>query len=240
MTADEIAQKHYDDVSQAVRNVPGVVIANSSANGQNYNSNKLYINGSNKVVLLVDGVRMNTNGLTTGSAVTLAQRVNMNSIERIEVLKGSASTLYGSDAQGGVINIITKKADEGKINTAITTSGSSFDGEKYNLYNEGSKDGFFWTVEAQKELQGDYKDAHGNKVINHLNAEAYNVKLGKDLGNDSSLVFTYNKYKSDYQRPDQAFMHQGGGSTTRDYGKKIMTPSACNIKQKLPMHFLMN
>lgn len=233
VTADEIAQKHYDDVSQAVRNVPGVVIANSSANGQNYNSNKLYINGSNKVVLLVDGVRMNTNGLTTGSAVTLAQRVNMNSIERIEVLKGSASTLYGSDAQGGVINIITKKADEGKINTAITTSTSSFDGEKYNLYNEGSKDGFFWTVEAQKELQGDYKDAHGNKVINHLNAEAYNVKLGKDLGNDSSLVFTYNKYKSDYQRPDQAFMHQGGGNTTRDYGKKDNDSLSLQYKAKI-------
>lgn len=233
VTADEIAQKHYDDVSQAVRNVPGVVIANSSANGQNYNSNKLYINGSNKVVLLVDGVRMNTNGLTTGSAVTLAQRVNMNSIERIEVLKGSASTLYGSDAQGGVINIITKKADEGKINTVITTSGSSFDGEKYNLYNEGSKDGFFWTVEAQKELQGDYKDAHGNKVINHLNAEAYNVKLGKDLGNDSSLVFTYNKYKSDYQRPDQAFMHQGGGNTTRDYGKKDNDSLSLQYKAKI-------
>ena len=41
VTADEIAQKHYDDVSQAVRNVPGVVIANSSANGKNYNSKKL-------------------------------------------------------------------------------------------------------------------------------------------------------------------------------------------------------
>ena len=115
VTADEIAQKHYDDVSQAVRNIPGVVIANSSANGQNYNSNKLYINGSNKVVLLVDGVRMNTNGLTVGSSVTLAQHVNMNSIDHIEVLKGSASTLYGSDAQGGVINIITKKQKKIKL-----------------------------------------------------------------------------------------------------------------------------
>lgn len=233
VTADEIAQKHYDDVSQAVRNIPGVVIANSSANGQNYNSNKLYINGSNKVVLLVDGVRMNTNGLTVGSSVTLAQHVNMNSIDHIEVLKGSASTLYGSDAQGGVINIITKKAKENQINTAVTISASSFDGEKYNLYNEGNKDGFFWAVEAQKELQGDYKDGHNNKVISHLNAESYNVKLGKDLGNDSSLVFTYNKYKSDYQRPDQAFMHQGGGSTTRDYGTKDNDAISLQYKAKI-------
>lgn len=115
VTAKEIEEKHYDDVSEAVRHVPGVIISNSSGNGQNYNSNKLYINGSDKVVLLIDGVRMNTNGLTTGSAVTLAQHVNMGSIERIEVLKGAASTLYGSDAQGGVINIITKSPQEGKV-----------------------------------------------------------------------------------------------------------------------------
>lgn len=233
VTANEIAQKHYSDVSQAVRHIPGVVISNSSGNGQNYNSNKLYLNGSNKVVLLIDGVRMNTNGLTVGSAVTLAQQVNMGSIERIEVLKGAASTLYGSDAQGGVINIITKKAKENQINTAVTISASSFDGEKYNLYNEGNKDGFFWAVEAQKELQGDYKDGHGQTVINHLNAEAYHVKLGKDLGDDSSLVFTYNKYKSDYQRPDQAFMHQGGGNTTRDYGKKDNDSLSLQYKAKI-------
>ena len=216
VTAKEIEEKHYDNVSEAVRQVPGVVIANSSANGQNYNSNKLYINGSDKVVLLIDGVRMNTNGLTVGSSVTLAQHVNMSSIDHIEILKGAASTLYGSEAQGGVINIITKKATKDKVSTTLSTSFGSYDGEKYNLYNEGNKNGFFWSVEAQKQLQGDYKDGHGNKVINHLNSDSYNIKFGHELGEDSSITFNYNKYKSDYQRPDQAFMHSGGGSNTRD------------------------
>lgn len=233
VTAKEIEQKHYDDVSEAVRNVPGVVVANSSANGQNYNSNKLYINGSDKVVLLIDGVRMNTNGLTTGSSVTLAQHVNMNSIDHIEVLKGAASTLYGSEAQGGVINIITKKATANKIATTVSTSFSSYDGEKYNLYNEGNKDGFFWSVEAQKQLQGDYKDGHNNKVINHLNTESYNLKFGKELGEDSSIIFNYNKYKSDYQRPDQAFMHSSGGFDTRDYGKKNNDSISLQYKAKI-------
>lgn len=228
VTANEIQEHHYNDVSEAVRNVPGVVITNSSANGQNYNSNKLYINGSDKVVLLVDGVRMNTNGLTTGSSVTLAQRVNMNSIERIEVLKGAASTLYGSDAQGGVINIITKKAKDGEMHTSVGASFGSYDGEKYNFYNEGNKDGFFWSVDAQKQLQGDYTDAWGNHVINHLNAEAYNIKLGKELGNDSNIVFNYNKYKSDYQRPNY-----GSADTTRDFGKKNNESISLQYKAKL-------
>lgn len=108
VTSKQIAQKHFNDVSEALRAVPGVVLGNYSASGQNYSSNKVFINGSSNVVILVDGMRRNTNGVS-GSAVNLGTLTDMASIERIEVLKGSASTLYGSDAQGGVINIITKK-----------------------------------------------------------------------------------------------------------------------------------
>ena len=107
VTSKQIAQKHFNDVSEALRGVPGVVLGNYSASGQNYSSNKVFINGSSNVVILVDGMRRNTNGVS-GSAVNLGTLTDMASIKRIEVLKGSASTLYGSDAQGGVINIITK------------------------------------------------------------------------------------------------------------------------------------
>ena len=107
VTSKQIAQKHFNDVSEALRAVPGVVLGNYSASGQNYSSNKVFINGSSNVVILVDGMRRNTNGVS-GSAVNLGTLTDMASIERIEVLKGSASTLYGSDAQGGVINIITR------------------------------------------------------------------------------------------------------------------------------------
>ena len=111
VTSKQIAQKHFNDVSEALRAVPGVVLGNYSASGQNYSSNKVFINGSSNVVILVDGMRRNTNGVS-GSAVNLGTLTDMASIERIEVLKGSASTLYGSDAQGGVINIITKARRE--------------------------------------------------------------------------------------------------------------------------------
>lgn len=108
VTAKEIEEKHYDDVSEAIRHVPGVNIANHSGSGQVGTSNQIYINGSKNVVVLVDGMRRNTNGNSLSTA-DIGDMVNMDSIDHIEVLKGSASTLYGSDAQGGVINIITKK-----------------------------------------------------------------------------------------------------------------------------------
>lgn len=177
---------------------------------------------------MVDGIRKNINGIA-GTVANLGESVAMDSIDHIEVLKGSASTLYGSDAQGGVINIITKKAKENGVKTTLRTSFGNADKEKYTLYNEGKEGQFFWNVEAGKELQGDYKDGWGRKTTNHLNAEHYNVKLGYDLGNDSNIVFNYEKYKSDYTRPD-------AGSTDHIYtdkGKKDNDSISMQYKAKI-------
>ena len=201
VTAKEIEQKHFDDVAQAVKNVPGVFIASHGASGQVGNSDQIYINGSPNVVVLVDGMRRNTNGNSLMNA-SIAELVAMDSIDHIEVLKGSASTLYGSDAQGGVINIITKKAKEDGVSTTLRTSFGDNSKEKYTLYNAGKEGNVFWSIEAGKELQGNYEDGWSRNVINHLNAKHYNAKLGYDLGNDSSVVVNYEKYKADYTLPN--------------------------------------
>ncbi len=216
VTAEEIAEKHYSDMTEAIRNIPGVNIQNYSANAQNYSANKVYINGSDNVVILVDGIRRNTNGSIGAAAGTL---VNMDSIDHVEVLKGAASTLYGSDAQGGVINIITKKPTENQVKTTLRGSWGNEGKEKYTLYNEGKAGDFFWTVEAGKELQGSYKDGWGRRIINQLNAEHYDIKVGYDLGNDSSVVVNYEKYKSDYTRPSDSGLdtHEAKGKKDNDH-----------------------
>lgn len=227
VTAKEIEEKHYDDVSEAIRHVPGVNIANHSGSGQVGTSNQIYINGSKNVVVLVDGMRRNTNGNSLSTA-DIGDMVNMDSIDHIEVLKGSASTLYGSDAQGGVINIITKKAQNDGVRTTLRTSFGNESREKYSLHNEGREENVFWNVDAGKELQGKYKDGWGRRVINHLNAEHYNVKLGYDLGNDSDVVFNYEKYTSDYIRPNY-----GTNDTARARGKKDNDSVSLQYKAKL-------
>lgn len=200
VTSKEIEEKHFDDVAQAVKNVPGVFISSHGASGQSYNSDQIYINGSSNVVVLVDGIRRNTNGNSLMNA-SIAELVAMDSVDHIEVLKGSSSTLYGSDAQGGVINIITKEAKEDGVKTTLRTSFGNNSKEKYTLYNAGKEGNVFWSVEAGKELGGTFKDGWGRKIINHLNAEHYNAKLGYDLGNDSDIVVNYEKYKTDYTKP---------------------------------------
>lgn len=200
VTSKEIEEKHFGDVAQAVKNVPGVFISSHGASGQSYNSDQIYINGSSNVVVFVDGIRRNTNGNSLMNA-SIAELVAMDSVDHIEVLKGSSSTLYGSDAQGGVINIITKEAKEDGVKTTLRTSFGNNSKEKYTLYNAGKEGNVFWSVEAGKELGGTFKDGWGRKIINHLNAEHYNAKLGYDLGNDSDIVVNYEKYKTDYTKP---------------------------------------
>lgn len=214
VTAKDIEQKHFTSVTEAIQSVPGVTFGSQNASSQISFTNPFTINGSSNVVIMVDGMRVNTNGVMSRTTA-LGTIAGMNSIDHIEVLKGAASTLYGSDAQGGVINIITKKPTEGKVTTKLDISRASYSGEKYNLYNEGNSNGFFWTIDAHKELQGDYKDGWGRHTINQLNAKSISTKLGYDLGNDSNIIFNYEKYKLDYTRPDG-----GTTSTQPDKGKK--------------------
>lgn len=227
MTAKEIEEKHYDDVSEAIRHVPGVMIASHGISSQTTNSDQVYINGSPNVVVLVDGMRRNTNGNSLMNA-SIGELTNMASVDHIEVLKGAASTLYGSDAQGGVINIITKAPKENGVHTTLRASVGNFGRENYNFYNEGREGNLFWTVEAGKELLHQYKDGWGRRVVNHLNADHYNVKMGYDLGNDSDLVFHYEKYSSDYTMP-----YSGTNDRTPSAGTKDNDSTSLQYKAKI-------
>ncbi|MCK9511104.1 MAG: TonB-dependent receptor [Pigmentiphaga sp.] len=93
-----------DSVADVLRRVPGIQI---TTNGGPQTVTRVFMRGanSNQTLVLVDGLRINaaTNGGAAINALALAD------IERIEVLRGAASSLYGADAIGGVINIITRQ-----------------------------------------------------------------------------------------------------------------------------------
>jgi len=112
VTAEEIERTHAETALEVLRNVPGVYVRRSGAVGR---ITSAVIRGStdDQVVVLIDGVDASSPTLGSFNWANLPA----DSIERIEVLRGSASTLYGSNAIGGVINVITKRG-EGPMRTS--------------------------------------------------------------------------------------------------------------------------
>ena len=190
ITGKDIERRHYTDLTQALRDVPGVIFNQRGLAGYN-NSDNIYINGSDDVVVLVDGVRQNYAGGKAGSIVFAMK--DLAGIDRIEVLHGSASTLYGSDAKGGVINIITKKAQGMK--TTLGIGYGSYGRQQYSIANAGGADGWDWRIKYQKDKSGDFKDAHGDTTPSRLDANSVGVHLGNQLSKASYLAFNLRSYK---------------------------------------------
>ncbi|MFO6421608.1 TonB-dependent receptor domain-containing protein [Hylemonella sp. W303a] len=120
ITRDDIEQGTGRTVAELLARVAGVQM---SSNGGLGKTSSIYIRGaeSRHVLLLVDGVRVGSATTGTPNFDTIA----LESIERIEVLKGPASALYGSDAIGGVIQIFTRQGREGFFPQATATVGSA-------------------------------------------------------------------------------------------------------------------
>lgn len=119
ITAEDVEKRHVNSVLELLRDVPGVVVTTSGGLGT---ATSIRIRGANDVhtLVLLDGVRIHSN--TLGSAQL--QNLTTDNIDRIEIVRGPQSTLYGSDAMGGVIQIFTKKGTGN--HSSISYEGGSF------------------------------------------------------------------------------------------------------------------
>jgi vitamin B12 transporter len=132
ISAEEIRKSQAADVPSLLKSVTGVEIAQAGGIGQ---QSSLFMRGANSdhVLVLVDGVRLDS--ATTGT--TPLDQLMLDQVDHIEVVRGNASSLYGSSAIGGVIQIFTKRgkgepafnasAGAGSHNTQRATAG--FGGE---------------------------------------------------------------------------------------------------------------
>ncbi len=231
ITREQIEEAHYSDIGTALKDMPGLTVQNYGSNGGTYTSNTIMINGSDRIVVLIDGMRANVNGSSL-QRFSAAELVDMNQIERIEVLRGSASTLYGSDAQGGVVNIITRKAPEGgETATSLGYATGSYHLGKYNLSHFGSNAaGFYWGISAQKRNSGDFKDGSGFTMPESIDDKTWGVKLGKRFDDGTSFIeLQHTRYLSDYMRPSNVSKRD----FRQAYGKKDNSRLALNYLQKI-------
>lgn len=214
ITREEIEKRHYTDLTEAIKRIPGVHFQNPGYRGGEYGfqfyNNGVSINGDTRVVILVDGRRVDNaaservgSSSTTGTkstGVNLDQVTNMENVEKIEVIKGPGASQYGSDATGGVINIITRKgAKEGK--GSIDLSTGSWHKHKYSLSYSGAagKDkSWRYFVSANRDMSGDtgYKDGNigenASLYGSRYKEDGANIRIDKEFNDKQNLKIWYN------------------------------------------------
>lgn len=120
ITREEIELSLANDLAELLRFQAGIDIGRNGGPGQ---STSMFLRGteSNHALVLLDGVRINP-GTLGGAAI---QHIAPEIIERVEIVSGARSALFGTDAIGGVINIITRRAEDAYVESSL--GGGSFD-----------------------------------------------------------------------------------------------------------------
>lgn len=219
ITKEEIADQNYASASDALRAIPGVNVLGSGAKGSSMGQDKILLNGDERVLVLVDGRRMNLGSSGNSSADWLPP---VNAIERIEVLKGGGSALYGTDAVGGVINVIMKKGSDIGNHVTVKAAGGSWNAEQYAISASGSTDSCLGLiVSATKERRGEYKFKNANGKSQLLKNSGYDdtgviVKLDQKVGEDNRIGVNFEHINADGGSP---FGYSGFGNT--DSHKRI-------------------
>lgn len=137
--AEQLSRSAGKDLAQVLNEQVGIVIAGANSNPGKDKS--VYLRGakSEYTLVLLDGIPLNDPSSIGGGAFDL-RMLPIDQIERIEILKGSQSTLYGSDAIAGVINIITKKKGDKPVGVSGVLSYGTYNTKKANVVVAGTTD----------------------------------------------------------------------------------------------------
>ena len=144
ISKEQIEKSGSKDLAQILSEQGGIYI-----NGANSNAGKdksIFIRGAkiDHTLITIDGVPVyDASGIGSNFDIRL---FSLDNVEQIEILKGSQSTLYGSDAIAGVINIITKKASSKKINCFGGLTYGSYNSIHENIGLNGTKDEFNYNL----------------------------------------------------------------------------------------------
>lgn len=193
ITGEEIERSGYSSVADILKNVTGIQIREYGNRGA---SSSISVRGSSsaQVLILVDGKRLNKPGDGQFDLNTIP--VPLENIERIEVLRGASSTLYGADALGGVINIITK-LPAGPLTKASIIYGS-FDTWNITLATSRKIGNAGYMFSASRE------ESSGFRENSDYETWGANGKLTFDLAGDFHIDLNADYNKKDAGVPGPA------------------------------------
>ena len=192
LKSEDIEGKGYTSVSEVLDSIPGVNIKEGAhpaidLRGQGFQKAKA------TVQLLVDGIPANM--LDTSHQNVPINVVNIDEIERIEVIPGGGAVLYGSGTSGGVINIITKKYKSKNIRGGVGYQISSFRNNKFDVSTGTSVGNFDFDVNYSKNRKYEYRD------YDFTNSDYFSGRINYNINKTDNIAFKYSGYRSKYTYP---------------------------------------
>lgn len=189
VTADQIRDAGITDANEAIRKLGGVYGRQSLASPGDFplDIRGFGSNGDANMVVMVDGVRISENELTT----PLLSAIPVESIERIEIVRGGSSVLYGSGATGGTIQIITKRPQ----------ANNGFGSVTAEIGTDGQRAGRAYVSKGWENMSIDanYSKAHSDNYRD--NNKSNQEKAGLTVqwfGSDWRFGLRYNHASADY------------------------------------------
>ncbi len=192
-TRDEIAKSNAVTASDLLSSIPGVALKRDGIWATSLNIRGF---GSSSQVILIDGNRIET---ATDLAAGLSL-IDLNDIERVEIIKGSASSLYGTGALGGVINFISKSPG---YSEKLTAGGSV--SSYYNSVNNGYSQNInfslrrdFWYFRINGTIRKAEDTKTPSEILNNSQYSDNNISALFKLSpfNNQSIIIDYQKYKA--------------------------------------------
>ncbi|MBK8944398.1 MAG: TonB-dependent receptor [Ignavibacteriae bacterium] len=193
------AEKNYQKVDDAFRYVPGITMTQDQISIRGSSG---YSRGAGtRVLVAIDGIPV----YTPDTGEIIWELIPVNEIERIEILKGSSSSLYGSSAIGGIINIITNKISTNPL-TLVKLEGG--------IYSNPSHDEWKWT---DKTLSFNRQSISHSRLFGNLNLSA-SLSRFEDLSyrkNDNQIRYSA-FLKADYNFSENTSLSFWGTGYTRE------------------------
>ena len=183
ITRAEIESSGATDLAELLRYHAGLEIGRNGGPGQ---TTSLFIRGteSNHTLVLIDGVEMNP-GTIGGAAI---QNISPAIIERIEIVKGPRSSLYGSEAIGGVINVITRKAKQTGLETRLTYG--TYDTKKVTAHSAFREDDRFASFTLDWNNVDGFPSLRNQTVDRGYDNLSVNLRAGLSI-NGHAFEFTH-------------------------------------------------
>ncbi|MFH2137358.1 MAG: TonB-dependent receptor [Candidatus Omnitrophota bacterium] len=201
ITESQLKKSGKTTIAEVLKGLPGITVSqNGNMGGLTYVNLRGSQNG--QTLVLIDGVE--TYDPMTASRGFDFAHLTTDNIERIEIVRGPQSTLYGSSAMGGVINIITKQG-KGKPAADVSFEAGSHNTFRESIGARGSEDGVDYSIALSRMDSEGLTNAKDGRESDKYQNTSVSTRIGVNVFDNSKLTWVSRYTEADYDLDDGAY-----------------------------------